>query len=93
MHLGSALAMMTIRYETVFRDATLGEKVWERGLPEETHEKREEIAGRLAETMVRDGLSRPLYADMLGYLGMPAGSAAPRLVYLLKAIEEAYCRL
>jgi hypothetical protein len=55
-----------------------------------TCEKREEIAARLAATMVRDGMSRELYAEMLGYLGLPAGLGQPHLAYLLKAIEEAF---
>jgi len=40
--------------------------------------------------MVRDGMSRELYAEMLGYLGLPAGMGQPRLAYLLEAIEEAF---
>ena len=43
--------------------------------------------------MVRNGKSRELYADMLGYLGLPAGMGQPHLAHLLKAIEEAYRRL
>ena len=31
-------------------------------MPDETREKREEIAARLAETMAREGMSRALYA-------------------------------
>ncbi len=93
MHLGSALAMAAMRYQTVLRGANFGAKLHEQGLPEETREKREEIAARLAEAMVRDGISRELYADMLGYLGLPAGMGQPHLAHLLKAIEEAYRRL
>ena len=52
--------------------------------------KRKEIAARLAEAMVRDGMSRELYAEMLGYLGAPAGMQQPQLAHLLKAIEDAY---
>jgi hypothetical protein len=40
--------------------------------------------------MVRDGMSRELYAEMLGYLGAPAGMQQSRLAHLLKVIEEAY---
>jgi hypothetical protein len=90
MHLGSALAMAAIRYQTVLRGADFGGQLHEQGLPEETREKREEIAVRLAEAMVRDGISRELYADMLGYLGVPAGMGQPHLASLLKAIEDAY---
>ena len=93
MHLGSALAMTAMRYQTVLRGANFGAKLHEQGLPEETREKREEIAVRLAEAMVRDGISRELYADMLGFLQAPAGMGQPRLAHLLKAIEEAYRRL
>ena len=39
--------------------------------------------------MVRDGMSRELYAEMLGYLGAPAGMGQPHLASL-KAIEDAY---
>src|SRR5215207_2423723 len=69
MHLGSALAMAAMRYQTVLRGANFGGKLHEQGLPEETREKREEIAARLAEAMVRDGMSRELYTEMLGFLG------------------------
>src|SRR5829696_739504 len=90
MHLGSALAMAAVRYQTVLRGANFGANLHEQGLPEETREKREEIAVRLAATMVRDGMSRELYAEMLGYLGLPAGTGQPHLAYLLKATEEAF---
>ena len=90
MHLGSALAMAAIRYQTVLRGADFGAQLHEQGLPEETREKGEEIATRLAATMVRDGMSRELYADMLGYLGLPAGMGQPRPATLLKAIEGAF---
>ena len=46
MHLGSALAMTAMRYQTVLRGANFGAKLHEQGLPEETREKREEIAAR-----------------------------------------------
>jgi len=90
MHLGSALAMARVRYQTVLRGANFGANLHEQGLPEETREKREEITARLAATMVRDGMSRELYAEMLGYLGLPAGMDQLRLAYLLKATEEAF---
>ena len=90
MHLGSALAMAAMRYQTVLRGADFGRALHHQGLPDETRAKREEIAARLAEAMVRDGMSRELYAEMLGYLGAPAGIPQPRLAHLLKAIEEAY---
>ena len=93
MHLGSALAMTAMRYQTVLRGAEFGGQLHEQGLPDETREKREEIATRLAETMARKGMSRALYAEMLGFLGLPAGMTQPRLAFLLKAIEEAYRRL
>jgi len=89
MHLGSALAMAAMRYQTVLR-GDFGAQLHEQGLPGETREKGEEIAARLAATMVRDGMSRELYADMLGYLALPAGMGQPRLAYLLEAIEEAF---
>jgi hypothetical protein len=91
MHLGSALAIAAMRYQTVPHGADFGPALHQQGLPDEARAKREEIAARLAEAMVRDGISRELYADMLGYLGAPAGQQ-PRLAYLLKAIEEAYGR-
>ena len=47
-------------------------------------------AARLAATMVRDGMCRELYADMLGFLGLPAGMGQPHLAYLLKATVEAF---
>ena len=90
MHLGSALAMAAIRYQTVLRGADFGPALHQQGLPDETRAKREEIAVRLAEAMVRDGMSRELYAEMLGYLGAPAGMGQPHLASLLKAIEDAY---
>ena len=93
MHLGSALAMTAMRYQTVLRGATFGGRLHEQGLPDETPDKRREIAEQLAEAMARDGISRELFADMLGYLGAPAGIPQPRLAHLLKAIEEAYRRL
>ena len=70
---GRSLAMAAMRYQTVLRGANFGANLHEQGLPEETREKREEITARLAATMVRDGMSRELYAEMLGYLGLPAG--------------------
>ena len=93
MHLGSALAMTAMRYQTVLRGADFGPALHQQGLPEETPDKRREIAEQLAEAMARDGISRELFADMLGYLGAPAGMPQPRLAHLLKAIEEAYRRL
>ena len=93
MHLGSALAMTAIRYQTVLRGANFGGRLHEQGLPDETPDTRREIAEQLAEAMARDGISRELFADMLGYLGAPAGIPQPRLAHLLKAIEEAYRRL
>ena len=90
MHLGSALAMAALRYQTVLRGADFGPALHQQGLPNEAREKREEIAARLAEAMVRDGMSRELYADMLGYLGLPAGMGQPHLAYLLKATVEAF---
>ena len=93
MHLGSALAMAAMRYATVLRGAEFGGRLHEQGLPDETREKREEIVARLAVTMVRNGKSRELYADMLGYLGLPAGMGQPHLAHLLHAIEVAYRRL
>jgi hypothetical protein len=90
MHLGSALTMAAIRYQTVLRGADFGAQLHEQGLPEETREKGEEIAARLAATMVRDGMSRELSAEMLGYVALPAGMGQPRLAYLLEAIEEAF---
>jgi hypothetical protein len=33
---------------------------------------------------------RELYADMLGYLGLPAGMGQPHLAYLFKATVEAF---
>jgi hypothetical protein len=93
MHLGSALAITAMRYQTVLREANFGGGLHEQGLPDETPDKRREIAEQLAEAMARDGISRELFADMLGYLGAPAGIPQPRLAHLLKAIEEAYRRL
>ena len=93
MHLGSALAMTAMRYQTVLRGAEFGPVLHQQGLPEETREKREEVATRLAATMVRNGISRELFADMLVYLGLPAGMGQPHLAHLLKAIEEAHRRL
>jgi hypothetical protein len=78
-HLGSALAMVALRYQTVLRGADFGPALHQQGLPEETREKREEIAARLAATMVRNGMSRELYAETLGYLGLPAGMGQPHL--------------
>jgi hypothetical protein len=75
MHLGSALALTAIRYQTVLRGADFGAALHQQGLPNEAREKREEIATRLAAMMVRDGMSRELSAEMLGYLGLPAGIA------------------
>jgi hypothetical protein len=62
MHLGSALALTAIRYQTVLRGADFGAALHQQALPNEAREKREEIAARLAEAMVRDGISRELYA-------------------------------
>jgi hypothetical protein len=93
MHLGSALAMTAMRYQTVLRGADFGSALHQQGLPDETPDKRREIAEQLAEAMARDGISRELFADMLGYLGAPAGIPQPRLAHLLKAIEEACRRL
>jgi hypothetical protein len=90
MHLGSALAMAAMRYQTVLRGADFGPALHQQGLPDETRAKREEIAVRLAETMAKDGISRELYADMLGYLGLPVGVGQPRLATLLTAIEGAF---
>ena len=78
MHLGSALAMTAMRYQTVLRGADFGGRLHEQGLPEETPDKRREIAEQLAEAMARDGISRELFADMLGFSGSPAGMAASR---------------
>jgi hypothetical protein len=93
MHLGSALAMTAMRYPTMLRGADFGPALHQQGLPDETRAKREEIAVRLAGSMVRDGMSCELYAEMLGYLGLPAGMGQPHLAHLLKAIEAAYRRL
>ena len=96
MHLGSALAMTAMRYQTVLRGANFGGRLHEQGLPDETPDKRREIAEQLAEAMARDGISRELFADMLEFLGIPLGRTGPpdaRLAHLLKAIEEAYRRL
>ena len=82
-----------MRYQTVLRGADFGPALHQQGLPEGKREKREEVATRLAGSMVRDGMSRELYAEMLGYLGLPAGMGQPHLAHLLKAIEEAYRRL
>jgi hypothetical protein len=82
--------MTAVRYQTVLRGANFEPALHQQGLPNETREKREGIARTLAATMVRDGMSRELYADMLGYLGLPAGMGQPHLAYLLKAIEEAF---
>ena len=95
MHLGSALAMTAMRYQTVLRGANFGGRLHEQGLPEETPDKRREIAEQLAEAMARDGISRELFADMLEFLGIPSGPTGPpdaRLAHLLKAIEEAFGR-
>ena len=63
-----------MRYQTVLRGgADFGPALHQQGLPNDAREKREEIATRLAAMMVRDGMSRELYAEMLGYLGLPAG--------------------
>lgn len=35
-------------------------------------------------------MSRALYAEMLGFLGLPAGIPQPRLAYLLKVIVQAF---
>jgi hypothetical protein len=43
--------------------AEFGGKLHEQGLPEETSDKRHEIAVQLAATMVRDGMSRELGID------------------------------
>ena len=39
MHLGSALAMTAMRYQTVLRGADFGPVLHQQGLPEETREK------------------------------------------------------
>ena len=96
MHLGSALAMTAMRYQTVLRGADFGSAVHQQGLPDETPDKRREIAEQLALAMARDGISRELFADMLEFLGIPLGRTGPpdaRLAHLLKAIEGAYRRL
>jgi len=93
MHLGSALAMTAMRYQTVLRGGAFGGRLHEQGLQEETPDKRREIAEQLAEAMARDGISRELFADMLEFLGIPLGPTGPpdaRLAHLLKTIEEAY---
>jgi hypothetical protein len=96
MHLGSALAMTAMRYQTVLRGGSFGPALYQQGLPEETPDKQREIAEQLAEVMARDGIRRELFADMLEFLGIPSGPTGPpdaRLAHLLKAIEEAYRRL
>ena len=93
MHLGSALALTAMRYQTVLRGADFGAALHQQGLPNEAREKREEIAARLAKAMVRDGMSRELLADMLEFLGIPLGRTGPpdaRLAHLLKATVEAF---
>jgi hypothetical protein len=68
----------------------------QQGLPDETPDKRREIAEQLAAAMARDGITRELFADMLEFLGIPSGRTGPpdaRLAHLLKAIEVAYRRL
>jgi hypothetical protein len=93
MHLGSALAMTAMQYQTVLRGGVFGGKLHEQGLPEETPDKRREIAEQLAEAMARDGMSRELFADIRQFLGIPLRPTGPpdaRLAHLLKAIEEAY---
>jgi len=77
-HLGSALAMMAMRYQTVQRGANFGGKLHQQGLPPETPDTRREIAAGLAVAMARDGISRPLFADMLGFLGTPIGRRSRR---------------
>ena len=47
MHLGSALAMTAMRYQTVLRGGAFGGGLHEQGLPEETPDKRREIAEQL----------------------------------------------
>ena len=67
LHLGSALAMTAMRYQTVLRGANFGGRRHEQGLPEETRDKREEIAVRLAEAMVRErGGDEPTQARAVG---------------------------
>jgi hypothetical protein len=65
MHLGSALAITAMRYQTVLREANFGGRLHEQGLPDETPDKRREIAEQLAAAMARDGISRELFADIL----------------------------
>ena len=61
--------MAAMRYQTVLRGANFGGRLNEQGLPDETPDKRREIAEQLAEAMARDGISRELFADMLEFLG------------------------
>ena len=96
MHLGSALATTAMQYQSVLRGGAFGGRLHEQSLPDETPDKRREIAEQLAEAMVRDGMSRELYADILEFLGIPPGPTGPpdaRLAHLLKAIEGAFRRL
>ena len=93
MHLGSSLAMTAMRYQTVLRGASFGASLHEQGLPDETPNKRREIAEQLTEAMAQDGISRKLFAEVLEFLGIPSGPTGPpdaRLAHLLKAIEGAY---
>jgi hypothetical protein len=70
-----------MRTKMVLRGANFGPRVHQHGLPDETREKREEIATRLAEMMARDGLGRPLFADMLTFLQAPTGMDQSRFAY------------
>ena len=82
-----------MRYQTVLRGGVFGGKLHEQGRPEETPDKRREIAEQLAEAMARDGIRRELFADVLEFLGIPSGPTGPpdaRLAHLLKAVEDAY---
>jgi len=71
MHLGSALAMTAMRYQTVLRGANFGGRLHEQGLPDETPDKRREIAEQLAEAMARGGSVGSSSPTCLCFWGSP----------------------
>ena len=91
--LRSTLAMATMRFQRVAKDTLSSGKSWEGLMPEETNAHVAEQAEMLVRAISGGHLSRPLLAEVAGFLHYPAMASTSRLAYLLKAVEDALKRV
>jgi|SRR4051794_3742785 hypothetical protein len=87
--LRSTLAMATMRFQRVAKETTSRGKSWEGFMPQETKAHIAEQAEDLVKAISEGRLSRPLLAEVVGFLHYPAMASISRLAYLLKAFEVA----